>query len=157
NTGAKGLGDISLRGGYWLLSTEHTKENVFLSMGLQIPTGNTGATSLVYGRAVPVDVSVQPGIGSWGFAPMVQAFRNFRRVSFYGLGTYLVSPRNTTNTKAFFSALSNPNTTQVNSSSDQYMTAFGATVPIWPRWVALNLGYRISGVPVRDLIGGSDG
>jgi len=36
----------------------------------------------------------------------VQAFRGFRWVSVYWLATYLINPRNTTGTKAFFSALS---------------------------------------------------
>ncbi len=157
NTGANGFGDITVRAGYWLLSTEHTKGNVFVSMGLQLPTGNTDATSLVYGRAIPVDISVQPGNGSWGINPTVQAFRSFRRFSVYGLATYLISPRDTTGTPAFFPSLSNPATTTVNSSTDQYLAEVGTAIPTPLRWVTPTIAYRVSGVPVRDLIGGSDG
>ena len=157
NTGANGLGDISVRGGYWLFSTEHSKGNVFVSMGLQFPTGDSGATSLVYGRAIPVDISVQPGNGAWGVIPTVQAFRNFGRISTYGVATYLIDPRNTTGTPAFFSALNNPSATTVNSSTDQYLAEFGASVRTPLRWISPTLAYRISGVPVQDLIGASDG
>lgn len=157
NTGADGIGDITVRAGYWLLSTEHMRGNVFVSLGLELPTGNDDATSLIYGRAVPVDISVQPGNGAWGFIPTVQAFRDFRRISLYALGTYLINPRDTTGTPAFFNALSNPATTTVNSSTDQYFAEVGAAVPIKLRWVTPTLAYRVSGVPVRDLIGGSDG
>jgi len=159
NTGANGLGDITLRAGSWLLSDEHTKGNIFISLGLEFPTGDTDATSPVYGRQVPVDISVQPGNGAWGIIPTVQGFRTFRRFSVYGLATYLINPRNTTGTQAFFSALSNPATTMVNSSTDQYLAVVGAAFPLprRARWVTPTLTYRFSGVSVQDLIGASDG
>jgi hypothetical protein len=157
NTGSNGLGDITARAGYWLFSTEHTRGNVFVSMGLEMPTGNDHATSNVYGRAVPVDISVQPGNGAWGVVPTVQAFRTFHRFSVYGLATYLINPRNTTGTPAFFSALSRPDTTNVNSSSDQYVAEFGGAIPTPLHWLSFTTSYRFSGVPVHDLFGPSDG
>jgi hypothetical protein len=156
-TGTNGLGDITLRAGRWMFSTQHTAGNVLVSLGLEMPTGNDHATSPVYGQQVPVDISVQPGNGAWGLVPTVQAFRTFRRVSIYGVATYLINPRDTTGTPAFFSALNNPSTTSVNSSTDQYMAEFGAAIPTPLRWVTPTLAYRMSGVPVRDLFGPSDG
>src|SRR5262249_33709871 len=45
-----------------------------------------------------------------------------------------------------------------NSVPDQYMTRFGFQYTIWPEGgLALSLGGRFEGVPVKDLIGGSDG
>lgn len=157
NTGANGLGDMTLRGGYWLLSTKQSRRNVFVSLGLEMPTGSSDATSDVYGRQIPVDISVQPGNGAWGIVPTVQAFQTFRRFSLYGFATYLIDPRDTTGTSAFFPALHNPSTTTVNSSTDQYLAELGGAIPTPLHWLSITAGYRISGVPVRDLIGASDG
>ncbi len=157
NTGANGLGDITLRAGYWLLSTEHAKGNVFVSMGLEMPTGKSDATSLVYGRAIPVDISVQPGNKAWAVVPTVEAFRSYRWASLYGVATYLIDPRNTTGTRAFFPLLRSPNTSTVNSSTDQYFAEFGASFRTPWRRVSPTISYRFSGVPVEDLFGPSDG
>lgn len=157
NTGSNGLGDIVFRAGRWMFSTDQSRGNVYLSAGLQFPTGDSGATSLVYGRAIPVDISVQPGDKAWGFIPTVEAFRNFGRFTTYGVATYLINPRNTTGTPAFFPSLRNPATTTVNSSTDQFLVEFGASIPTPLRWVSPTVSYRISGVPVHDLFGPSDG
>lgn len=157
DTGANGLGDMTLRGGYWLFSTKQSRGNIFASIGLEMPTGDADATSDVYGRQIPVDISVQPGNGAWGIVPTVQAFRSFNRFAVYGFGTYLINPKDTTGTQAFFPALSNPNTTTLNSSTDQYMAEFGGAIPTPLHWLSITAGYRFSGVPVRDLIGKSDG
>jgi hypothetical protein len=157
NTGANGLGDITARAGYWMFSPRHTKGNVFVSMGLEMPTGKYDATSDVYGRQIPEDISVQPGNRAWGIVPTVQAFRTFRRASVYGFATYLINPRNTTGTPAFFPSLSNPNTTTVNSSTDQYVAEIGGAIPTPLRWFSFTASYRFSGVPVTDLFGPSDG
>ena len=161
NTGANGLGDIILRAGAWLLSDEHMKGNIFVSPGMEFPTGSTDARSPVCGRQVPVDISVQPGNGAWGIIPTVEAFRTFRRFSVYGLATHLINinPRNTTGAQAFFGALSNPATTMVNSGTDQYLALAGAALPLPRRFISVppTLTYRFSGVPVQDLMGASDG
>ena len=157
NTGSNGIGDITARAGYWLFSPKHQRGNVFVSLGLEMPTGNDYVTSNLYGREVPVDISVQPGNGAWGVVPTVQAFRSFRHFSVYGVATYLINPRNTTGTPAFFSALRDPNTTNVNSSTDQYVAEFGGAVPTPIRWLSFTTSYRFSGVPVNDLFGPSDG
>ena len=157
NTGANGLGDMILSGGYWLFSPKQSRGNVFVSLGLEMPTGDYDATSNVYGRQVPVDVSVQPGNGAWGVVPTVQAFRTFNRFAAWGFATYLINPRNTTGTQAFFPALANPNTTTVNSSADQYLAVVGGTIPTPLHWLSITASYRFSGVPIQDLFGPSDG
>lgn len=157
DTGANGVGDLTLSYGRWMFSTDHSRGNVHVSLGVQFPTGDSGATSFVYGRAIPVDISVQPGTGGWGLVPTVQAFRTFSRFSVYGVGTYLINPTNTTGTPAFFSTLFHPGATTVNSSTDAYMAEFGASVPTPLHWISPTLAYRISGVPALDLIGASDG
>lgn len=157
NTGASGIGDLTARAGYWLFSTQQSKGNVFVSVGLQFPTGDSSATSFVYGRAIPVDISVQPGTGGWGIAPMAQVFRNFGRVTAYGVGTYVFDPTNTTGTRAFFPTLFRPSSTEVNSSSDQFLVEFGASVRTKLHWLSPTIAYRISGVPPLDVFGKSDG
>ena len=157
DTGANGLGDMTLRGGYWLFSPRRSRGNVFVSLGVQMPTGKSDATSDVYGRQVPVDISVQPGDKAWGVVPAVQAFQTFRRFAIYGFATYLIDPRNTTGTQAFFSALSNPKTTMLDSSTDQYLAEVGGAIPTPLHWLSVTASYRFSGVPVRDLFGPSDG
>lgn len=157
NTGAAGVDDLTLSYGRWMFSTKHTMGNVRLSLGVQFPTGDSSATSTVYGRAVPVDISVQPGTGGWGIVPTVQAFRTFRRFSVFGVGTYLINPTNTTGTLAFFPTLFNPANATVNSSTDQFLAVFGVSVPTPVHWITPSIAYRISGVPPLDLIGASDG
>lgn len=157
HAGTDGLGDMTLRGGYWLFSPRHSRGNVFVSLGLEMPTGKSDATADVYGRQVPVDISVQPGNGAWGVVPTVQAFRTFNRFSLYGFATYLIDPRNTTGTPAFFPALHSADTATVNSSTDQYMAEIGGAIPTPLHWLSLTAGYRFSGVPVSDLFGASDG
>ena len=157
NTESTGIGDIVLRTGRWMFSTDQSKGNVYLSAGLKFPTGSSDATSLVYGRPVPVDISVQPGDGAWGFIPTIEGFRNFKWVTTYGVATYLINPKNTTNTTSFFSTLNNPHSTQLNSSADQFLVEFGGSFPTPIHWLSPTVAYRISGVPPLDLIGKSEG
>jgi len=157
NTGASGIGDLSLSVGRWMFSTEHSRGNVHLSLGVLFPTGDSSAVSTVYSRAVPVDISVQPGIGGWGIIPTVQAFRAFDHFSLYGVGTYLINPTNTTGTPAFFPTLFQSTSGEVNSSTDSFVVEFGGSIPTPLHWISPTLGYRISGVPPLDLIGASDG
>jgi hypothetical protein len=45
-----------------------------------------------------------------------------------------------------------------DSVPDQYLARGGLTYGIWPKiGLSVSLGARIEGVPVRDLVGGSDG
>ena len=60
-TESNGIGDISLRARYWLMSTEQDDHNIGVSMGLKVPTGKANRTDEVFGREVPVDISVQTG------------------------------------------------------------------------------------------------
>lgn len=157
-TGATGIGDITVRAGYWLFNTEQATGNLSVSLGLQMPTGNSDATSNVYGRTIPVEWSVQPGDGAWGLAPTIQGFHSlWKGMSVYGVATYLIDPRNTTGTPWFFPDLFYGDTSVVNSSTDQYFAEAGVSFPSPIRWVTPTLGYIVSGVPRRDLIGKSDG
>lgn len=157
HTGANGIGDITVRAGYWLFSTESSKGNVNVSLGMEMPTGDSDAASLVQGTFVPVDISVQPGTGGWGIVPTVQAFRSFGPVTAYGVATYVITPQNTNSTPSFFPSLFGRPNPAVNSIADQFLFEGGVSVATPLHWISPTLGYRVAGVPVNDLIGGSDG
>lgn len=157
NTGANGIGDITVRAGYWIFSTEQARGNINVSMGVEMPTGDSDAASNVLGRFVPVDISVQPGSGGWGIVPTVQAFRSFGPVTAYGVATYVVTPQDTNGVPSFFPSLFGAPHPPVNSIADQYLVEGGVSLATPLRWISPTLAYRIDGVPVHDLIGGSDG
>jgi hypothetical protein len=155
---SSGLGDMSLRASYWLRSTYQAKWNVALSLGIQAPTGSADVRDTVYGRIVPVDVSIQPGSKAWAVPIGAQGFWEFRRAAVFASGAYLFNPRSTTGVPTFFGSLSNPNNKQVNSSTDQYLGQFGAVAKPWrKKWPLPSVSYRISGVPVNDVFGPSNG
>jgi hypothetical protein len=156
-TNSSGLGDISARARYWLMSTERDDRNIGVTVGLKIPTGKADRTDDVFGRQVPVDISVQTGDKGWGVTTGVQAFKRIDRVTVYGNASYLFNPRNTTGTPTFFGSLTNPNNTQINSASDQFSTQIGVSVRIKRHWPVPSVAYRFEGVPVRDRFGKSDG
>lgn len=158
--GVNGIGDITVSAGYWLFPVDASpsRGNLQLSLGLQIPSGNDAATFGAYGRLIPAEWSVQPGDGSWGIVPTVRGFLPLGRgYGLFGVATYLITPRDTTGTPAFFPSLSNPHTSVVNSSADQFFAEGGLAAPSPVPWLTPTLGYIVSGVPRRDLIGGSDG
>ncbi len=159
-THSSGLGDMTLRASWWARSTYQAKQNVAFSLGIQAPTGAAGMTDTIYGRVVPEDVSVQPGSKSWAPSAGVKGFRDFGPLAVFGSGVYLFNPRGTTGVTTFFGSLSNPNNKQVNSAADQYLFQFGTAVKPWRRhkkWPAPTVSYRISGVPINDVFGPSNG
>lgn len=157
-THSNGLSDMTLRANYWMRSTYQATWNVALSLGVQAPTGKADVTDTIYGRVVPEDVSVQPGDKAWAVPVGIQGFREFRRAAFFGSGTYLFNPRGTTGVPTFFGSLSNPNNKQLDSSTDQYLAQGGVVAKVWrKKWPLPSLSYRISGVPVNDVFGPSEG
>jgi len=157
-THSNGLGDITLRASYWLRTTYQAKWNVALSLGVQAPTGKADVMDTIYGRLVAEDVSVQPGQKAWAVPLGSQGFVEFRRLAVFGSGIYLFNPRDTTGVPTFFGSLSNPNNKQVNSSTDQYLAQGGAVVKLWrKKWPLPSVSYRISGVPIHDVFGPSEG
>jgi hypothetical protein len=157
-THSHGLGDMTVRASYWLRATYQAKWNVALSLGIQAPTGKADVVDTIYGRTVPVDVSVQPGSKAWAVPLGAQGFVEYRRLALFGSGTYLFNPRGTTGVRTFFGSLSNPNNRQVNSSADQYLAQGGLVAKVWrKKWPLPSVSYRISGVPVNDVFGPSHG
>ena len=78
-----------------------------------------------------------------------QSFSN--RVSGYGYGLYLLSPKDTTNVISPYPGVP-------WSVPDVYSARVGATYAVLPKkGFSVSFGPRIDGTPVRDLIGDSHG
>jgi hypothetical protein len=155
-----GLGDVTIGAQSWILRppTENGG-NIAVSASLKIPTGINDATgsALYKGKIVKAtaDPSMQPGDGGWGFVLGSQAYKPlWRRSNVYAQGQYLFNPLNTNGVASFRSQPGQ----SVLSVTDQYLFRTGVSQGVPKvRGLAFSIGVRGEGVPVRDLIGGSDG
>jgi hypothetical protein len=169
NSNAGGIGDIRITANRWLLNpAKSSKRNVQLGLGVKIPTGKAGATDVFYnvgengGTEVrPVDQSIQPGDGGWGVISELAGYYTFgHRLSAYTNLYYLVNPREKNGVRTFRETLSPRLANEaVMSVPDQYMARVGLNYGFQDRLEPLSVsaGARIEGIPVSDLIGGSEG
>ena len=155
-----GLGDITIGAQSWLFRppTENGG-NVAVNAQLKMPTGIDNATGsgLYKGQIIKAtaDQSLQPGDGTWAFSIGSEAYKRlWHSASAYGQGNYLFSPADTNGVATFRSQPGQG----VMSSVDQYLYR-GGIIQIVPkvRALAFSAGIRGEGVPVRDLIGSSNG
>jgi len=153
-----GLGDVSLSVRGWLLDPANPRGNAAIGLGIKAPTGQTdklGTWHTASGTEPrPIDPSVQLGDGGWGAIVRGEGFRQVRsRTAVYAAGSYLINPRDhitTTFTTAF-------GVVAPVASTDEYSAHAGLTFDALPRrGVALSIGARMDGVPVKDLAGGAD-
>ncbi len=164
---AQGLADMRIGAGYWLFSPEKSaKGNLALGLGIKLPTGDYNAKDEFYNvgpegqtEVRPVDQSIQPGDGGVGLTI------DFQGVAFladhwsaYADGFYLINPRETNGTRTFRETL-NPilQNESIMSVPDQYALRAGIAYTLPIQGAAFSLGGRWEGVPVEDLIGGSEG
>jgi hypothetical protein len=163
HTQAGGLGDIRLMAYYWIWNPEkNPKGNLSLGIGPKFPTGQYDAedTFITTSGPVtgPVDQSIQPGDGGWGFGVEISGFREFfTRTSGYVQGGYLFNPQGDNGVSTGRGRpTTNPYSAKM-SVPDQYFGRLGMSYYLIPKWgLALSLGGRIEGVPVRDAIGDSE-
>lgn len=155
-----GIGDISLMGRMWLYKQpSESAHNVSFGVGIKFPTGKPDVTDTVLsanGRTVTqvVDQSIQLGDGGWGIPLDIQAYKRFGSTTLYASGTYLLNPRDTNGVPTGRGRPSEA----IMSVADQYLARVGVARPIpKTRQWAYTIGWRIEGVPVRDLIGKSNG
>lgn len=162
---ATGVGDITITARRLLWNPkEHPEGNISLGLGIKLPTGQDSVvdtqTKLVNGQVVntiqTVDQSIQPGDGGFGAILDFQAFRRLGQSGFslYSSATYLINPSNENGVKTYRTALGE----DIMSVADQYLARLGFSYsnPSWKGFGA-SLGGRVEGVPVMDLVGGSDG
>ncbi|MBM3839119.1 MAG: hypothetical protein FJ398_14360 [Verrucomicrobia bacterium] len=159
---AGGLGDIRLAAGFWLLDPAKQREedrkhrNISLGLGVKFPTGDYQATDTSYRGTGPIQWPVHPslqlGTGGWGIVLQMDAFHEvFRNGFVYASGSYTIEPRNVNGVPV----IEYPG---VQSVPDSYVGTIGLSYMIWPKQgLSLSLGGRIEGLPVHDLLGGSEG
>jgi hypothetical protein len=157
---SEGIGDIVLIGRMWLFKQPtESPQNVSFGVGVKFPTGKPDVTDTVLaanGRTVTqvVDQSIQLGDGGWGIPLDIQAYKRFGKTTVYGSAAYLLNPRDTNGVPTGRGRPSEA----IMSVADQYIARVGVARPIpKTRQWAYSIGWRIEGVPVRDLIGKSNG
>ncbi len=171
STEAVGLGDIRMLATAWLLDPDQNKkQNISLGLGVKFPTGEKDAVDTfqvfkggqILAQTKTVDQSIQPGDGGFGIILDLYAFKEvFTNFNIFVAGTYIASPqeRNGVNTFRYDPLLKTGNPFEAEMSiADQYLARAGFGYTFLPQYgLTFTLGGRIEGVPVRDLIGGSEG
>jgi hypothetical protein len=155
-----GIGDMNVSARAWLFRPPtESRQNISLGFGMKFPTGDPGAQSTITNaqgirQVTIVDQSIQPGDGGYGVSLDVQAFKGVKRATLFLSGSYLINPMDT---NGVLTGRSQPSEA-VMSVADQYLARAGVSYPL-PKShsVLLNFATRIEGVPVRDLIGSSNG
>lgn len=155
-----GVGDISLMGRMWLFKQpSESPRNISFGIGVKFPTGKPDVVDTVTDEngvrsTRIVDQSIQLGDGGWGIPLDVQAYKRFGKTTVYASATYLLNPRDTNGVQTGRGRPSEA----IMSVADQYLARVGISrpVPKTRQW-AYTIGWRIEGVPVRDLIGKSNG
>jgi hypothetical protein len=155
-----GLGDITVGVQSWIFRPPtESGGNIAVNAQLKMPTGTDDATgaATLNGKTViaTADPSLQPGDGEWAFSVGTQAYKRlWRTASAYAQGNYLFSPADTDGVASFRTQPGQG----IISSTDQYLYRGGIEQRVPKiRQLAFSAGVRGEGVPVRDLIGASDG
>lgn len=157
----RGIGDMTIGGRGWIFRPPtESGGNAAVGLSLKLPTGDyraMGTATDAQGNVIQAtaDQSIQAGDGGVGFVIDAQAYRPIRfGSSVYFTGTYLFNPRDTNGVSTFRRRRGE----EVMSVSDQYLVRGGIAraAPKIPGLV-VTFGGRWEGVPVRDLIGKSNG
>ena len=167
-TASSGISDLTVTGRYWVGDPKkHQHQNLSVGLGFKLPTGNDRAeddfllrveNGVRFTEVRPVDQSIQPGDGGWGFIPELQAFKTFGRFVAFASGSYLINPRETNDFNRSGPSGSIDTSGAENhllSIADQYAVRVGAATSV--KTVGVNLGLRWEGTRSSDLIGGDRG
>jgi hypothetical protein len=101
-----------------------------------------------------VDQSIQLGDGGTGVVLDMQAFKRVWQTTPYASGVYLINPRNTHGVRTGRGRASEA----IMSVAGQYLARAIVVVPVRKvQGLAFSFGPRIEGVPVRDILGKSEG
>jgi len=154
---ATGIGDVNAILTRWLLDpNKHVNGNVSLGLGVKLPTGHNESVDDFFAAdgtitQKVVDQSIQPGDGSLGFIVQSQVYRELRpQLTAYASGSYLVSPKKKTNVPS-------PLPGVTLSVPDVYSARLGVAYALPSKTgTSANLGLRIDGIPLRDVVGGGD-
>ena len=156
-----GQGDATVGARYWIFRppTENGG-NIQMGFNLKLPTGIYNATGhALDAKGNPIvataDQSIQAGDGRTGFSLDIQAFHPAPfNTMLYFTGVYLFNPADTNGVATFRKAPGE----QYMSVTDQYLYRGGISWAVrGVRGLAVTMGGRMEGVPVRDAFGKSDG
>jgi hypothetical protein len=162
STHSFGIGDMNITLYRWMLDPGVArKANFQLGLGLKLPTGD-----YKYQDYFPVDEatkelrtvdqSIQLGDGGTGITTEMNWFYNFNpSVGIYGNMFYLINPREQNGVPTFRSNVNEA----IMSVPDQYMARLGVNYVFGQtmRNFSASLGGRLEGIPVHDIVGGSEG
>jgi hypothetical protein len=162
-TDGNGFGDLTLLARYWVANPTHqSSQNISVGLGFKLPTGKDdaqGTFKRVVGTSLqdwvhPVDQSIQPGDGGFGYIAEIQAFKSFGSVTAYLSGGYLFNPKGTNGVQT---GRSSPDEA-VMSVADQFGARIGVGMPLrFAKGLGVSLGARLEGVPSSDIFGSSAG
>jgi hypothetical protein len=164
-TQSSGIGDVRVVVDAWMLDpVKPRKGNLLLGLGFSAPTGEKdatdvfevrGANNTVLAQQKTVDQSIQPGTGGWGVIIELYGYRQIiPRLNGYINGAYTITPEEKNGVPTF---RSNPFEATM-SITDSYLGRAGFEYLLWPKYgLTFSLGGRVEGVPVRDVVGGSEG
>jgi len=161
-----GVGDIRFTAYKWLIKPEvNQKGNLQLGLGLKLPTGNYSYQDYFYRKEdslvlAPVNPSIQLGDGGTGIITELNAYYIIHpSFSLYSNFYYLINPREQNGVSPLLgrpaTAIQIKNGSTVNSVPDQYTMRLGINGS-YNKLIA-SAGLRGEGIPVRDLVGGSNG
>ncbi|MGI8581125.1 MAG: hypothetical protein ACR2KX_02965 [Chitinophagaceae bacterium] len=161
-----GIGDIRITAYKWAIKPRvKQKGNIQLGLGLKLPTGNYDYQDYFYRKEdslvlAPVNPSIQLGDGGTGIITELNGFyilnQNF---SLYTNMHYLINPREQNGVSPLLgrkpTLVQIKNGSTVNSVPDQYTIRAGVNASF--NKIIASAGFRAEGIPVHDLVGGSNG
>lgn len=166
STQASGLADVSVMGNAWVFDPKtSTKGNLQVGLGLALPTGKkdvrdtfqtyNATTDQVLAVERTVDQSIQPGTGGYGIILGINGYRSLGMgFTGYASANYTITPQETNGVPTFRSGTYET----IMSITDAYLGRIGVEYSLVSApSVSLSMGLRIEGVPVFDLVGGSQG
>jgi hypothetical protein len=164
HTQSSGLSDVKVSGRMWVMDPTSPRDwNVLIGLGLDAPTGRKDSKDLfpvTSGGAITgaiernVDQSIQPGDGGWGILLDLYAYYQFseKLIGFVN-GAYMITPEEDNGVPTG----RNRPSERIMSIADAYVGRLGVEYTVWEKYgLTFSLANRIEGVPVYDLVGGSD-
>ncbi|MBI1781891.1 MAG: hypothetical protein HYR66_11055 [Sphingobacteriales bacterium] len=165
-THSSGIGDIRITAYKWLITPRVNQNfNIEAGLGIKLPTGDYKYQDNFYRNdttyvSAPVNPAIQLGDGGSGIVAELNTFYFLTKsISLYGNFYYLSNPREQNGSSTLFgrtaTSLQLKTYNTVASVTDQYAIRIGANA-VAGDWV-FSGGLREEGIPVKDLIGGSNG
>jgi hypothetical protein len=163
-----GLGDLRFTAYKWILKpTPKQRGNIQLGLGIKFATGAYNYQDFFYRNdsvkvLAAVNPSIQLGDGGTGIITELNTFyflNSTRTLSLYGNFYYMANPREQNGTAITFGRIPPRIDSLANniflSVNDQYSVRAGINYSL-KSW-GFSFGIRDEGIPVEDIIGGSEG